>query len=65
MYVTPPTPPEGLPDFGTQMLTGMATTRQIPDSKLLTLSIYDILTQISNDFQRSLCHVQFRQTVTG
>ncbi len=27
----------------------------IPDSKLLPRSIYDILTQISNDFQRSLC----------
>ncbi len=38
-----------------------AATRQIPDSKLLLRSIYDILTQISNDFQRSLC----RQTATG
>ncbi len=33
-------------------------TWQIPDSKLLLRCIYDILTQISNDFQWSLCHVQ-------
>ncbi len=42
-----------------------AATRQIPDSKLLPRSIYDILTQISNDFQRLLCRVQCRQTATG
>ncbi len=41
-----------------------AATQQIPDSKLLPRSIYDILTQISNDFQRSLCRVQCRQTAT-
>ncbi len=39
-----------------------AATRQIPDSKLLPRSIYDILTQISNDFQRSLCRIQCRQS---
>ncbi len=38
-------------------------TRQIPDSKLLPRFIYDVLTQISNDFQRSLCRVQWRQTL--
>ncbi len=38
------------------------TTRQIPDWKLLR-SIYDILTQILNDFQVSLCRVQCRQTL--
>ncbi len=38
-----------------------AATQQIPDSKLLPRSIYDLLTQISNDFQRSHCHVQCRQ----
>ncbi len=42
-----------------------AATQQIPDSKLLPRSIYDILTQISNDFQRLLCRIQCRQTVTG
>ncbi len=36
-----------------------------PDSKLLPHSIYDILTQISNDFQRSLCRVQCRQTLAA
>ncbi len=39
------------------------TTWQIPDSKLLPRSISDILTQISNDFQRLLCRVQCRQTL--
>ncbi len=43
----------------------LAVTRQIPDSKLLPRSIYDVLTQISNDFQRSLCRVQCRPTATG
>ncbi len=38
-------------------------TRQIPDRKLLPCSIYDVLTQISNDFQRSLYRVQCRQTL--
>ncbi len=42
-----------------------ATTRQIPDSKLLPRSIYDILTQISNDFQWSLCTVQCQGWVKG
>ncbi len=37
---------------------GCSATRQIPDSKLLQRSIYDVLTQISNDFQRLICHVQ-------
>ncbi len=37
-------------------------TRQISDSKLSARSIYAILTQISNDFQWSLCHVLRRQT---
>ncbi len=36
---------------------------QIPDRKLLPSSIYDVLTQISNDFQRSLYCVQCRQTL--
>uniref|UniRef100_A0A8C1XNW1 SRCR domain-containing protein n=1 Tax=Cyprinus carpio TaxID=7962 RepID=A0A8C1XNW1_CYPCA len=40
------------------------TTQQIPDRKLLLCSIYDVLTQISNDFQRLLCHLQrSRQTL--
>ncbi len=43
------------------MLRG--STRQIPSRKLLPRSIYDVLTQISNDFQRSLYHVQCRQTL--
>ncbi len=41
--------------------TGCGTARQIPDSKLLPRSIYDVLTHISNDFQRSLCRVLCRQ----
>ncbi len=45
------------------MLSTLDGTRQIPDSKLLPRSIYDILTQISNDFQWSLCRVQCRQTL--
>ncbi len=32
-------------------------------TELLPCSIYDVLTQISNDFQRSLYHVQCRQTL--
>ncbi len=36
---------------------------QIYDRKLLLCSIYDMLTQISNDFQRSLYRVQCRQTL--
>ncbi len=43
--------------------TGCSTARQIPDRKLLPLSIYDVLTQISNDFQLSCYHVQCRQTL--
>ncbi len=31
--------------------------------QLLSRSVYDVLTQISNDFQRSLYRVQFRQTL--
>ncbi len=38
--------------------------RQIPDSKLLPRSIYDIFTQISNDFQRSLCRFRCRHGVS-
>ncbi len=38
---------------------------QIPDSKLPPRSIYDVLTRISNNFQRSLCHIQCRPNVTG
>ncbi len=34
--------------------TRCGATRQIPDSKLMPHSIYDILTQCSNDLQRSL-----------
>ncbi len=41
-----------------------ATTWQIPDSKLLPCSIYDILTQISNGFQWSLYRVQCKQSVS-
>ncbi len=33
------------------MLSTLDAARQIPDSKLLTRSIYDILTQSSNDLQ--------------
>ncbi len=43
--------------------TGCCAVRQIPNRKLLPRSIYDVLTQISNDFQRSLCCVQCRQTL--
>ncbi len=32
--------------------------RQIPDRKLLLRSVYDVLTQITNDFQQSLQHTQ-------
>ncbi len=32
-------------------------TRQIPDSKLLLCSIYDVLTQISDDFEKSCNHL--------
>ncbi|KAI2656410.1 hypothetical protein H4Q32_013338 [Labeo rohita] len=35
-------------------------TRQIPDSKLLPSSVYDVLAQSSNDLQRLLCCVQCR-----
>ncbi len=43
--------------------TGCCAVQQIPDRKLLPRSIYDVLTQISNDFQRSLYLVQCRQTL--
>ncbi len=43
--------------------TGCCAARQIPDRKLLPHSIYDVLTQISNDFQRPLYRVQCRQTL--
>ncbi len=43
--------------------TGCCAARKIPDRKLLPRSIYDVLTQISNDFQRSLYRVQCRQTL--
>ncbi len=43
------------------MLRG--STWQIPGRKLLPRSIYDVLTQILNDFQWSLYRVQCRQTL--
>ncbi len=43
--------------------TGCYTAWQISDRKLLPRSIYDVLTQISNDFQWSLYRVQCRQTL--
>ncbi len=43
--------------------TGCGATRQIPSKKLLPRSIYDVLTQISNDIQRPLYRVQYRQTL--
>ncbi len=43
--------------------TGCCAARQISKSKLLLRSIYDVLTQILNDFQRSLYRVQCRQTL--
>ncbi len=51
--------------FRDAVYIGCRTVRQIPDRKLLLLlhSIYDVLTQISNDFQRSLYRVQCRQTL--
>ncbi len=45
------------------MLSTLDAARQIPDIKLLPRSVYDVLTQISNDFQRSLYRVQCRQTL--
>ncbi len=42
---------------------GCCAARKIPDSKLLPHFVYDVLTQISNDFQRSLYRVQCRQTL--
>ncbi len=38
--------------------TGCYAVQQIPDRKLLQRSVYDVLTQISNDFQRSFYRVQ-------
>ncbi len=49
--------------IGDAVYTGCCAVRQIPDRKLLPRSIYDVLTQISNDFQRSLYRVQCRQTL--
>ncbi len=43
--------------------TGCCAAWQIPDRKLLPRSVYDVLTQISNDFQQSLYRVQCRQTL--
>ncbi len=40
-----------------------SSTPQILDRKLLPRSIYDVLTQISNDFQQSLYHIQCTQTL--
>ncbi len=40
-----------------------AARQQIPDSKLMPRSIYDVLTQSSNDLQRSLCRVHCRHGV--
>ncbi len=45
------------------MLQG--SSRQIPDRKLLPRFIYDVLTQISNDFQRSLYRVQADFSCSG
>ncbi len=39
------------------------TTRQIPDSKQVPRSIYDVLTQSSNDLQWSLCRIRCRHGV--
>ncbi len=49
--------------FRDAVYIGCRTVRQIPDRKLLLHSIYDVLTQISNDFQWSLYRVQCRQTL--
>ncbi len=46
------------------MLSTLDGTRQTPDSKLLPRSVYDKLTQISNDFQQSLYCFQCRHGVT-
>ncbi len=46
------------------MLSTLDGTWQNPNSKLLPRSIYDILTQISNYFQRSLCLVRCRHGVS-
>ncbi len=43
--------------------TGCCAAPQISDRKLLPHSIHDVLTQISNYFQRSLYRVQCRQTL--
>ncbi len=45
------------------MISNGVYSRQIQDSKLMPRSIYDVLTQSSNDLQRSLCRVQCRQTL--
>ncbi len=49
--------------FSDAVYTGCCAARHISDRKLLPRSIYDVLTQISNDFQWSLYHVQCRQTL--
>ncbi len=41
----------------------LCVAKKISDRKLLPRSIYDLLTQISNDFQWSLYRVQCRQTL--
>ncbi len=43
--------------------TGCCAARQISDRKLLPRSIYEVLTQIWNDFQRSLYRDECRQTL--
>ncbi len=49
--------------FSDAVYTGCCATWHISNRKLLPRSIYDVLTQISNDFQWSLYHVQCRQTL--
>ncbi len=43
--------------------TGCCAARQNGDRKLLPRSVYDMLTQISNNFQQSFYRVQCRQTL--
>ncbi len=46
-----------------RVYTGCCAAQQIPDRKLPPHSIYNVLTQISNDFQWSLYRIQCRQTL--
>ncbi len=49
--------------FSDAVYTGCCAAQQNTDIKLLSRSIYDVLTQISNNFQQSFYHVQCRQTL--